>query len=55
MTITPAIARFMRRTCIGRAWLPMVVASGRVLRPYAGIAEMIEHDLNLMAFPQRPS
>ena len=26
-------------------WAPIVVASGRRLRPYAGIAELMEHDL----------
>jgi len=26
-------------------WAPMVVASGRRLRPYAGVAELMEHDL----------
>jgi uncharacterized SAM-binding protein YcdF (DUF218 family) len=26
-------------------WAPRVVASGRILRPYAGVAELIEHDL----------
>ena len=30
---------------------PVVVASGRVLRPYAGIAEMIEHDLESHGVP----
>jgi uncharacterized SAM-binding protein YcdF (DUF218 family) len=40
---------------------PMVVASGRLLRPYAGIAELIERDLQaqgvpanaILRFPQR--
>src|SRR5271163_2982145 len=39
---------------------PVVVASGRRLRPYAGIAELMQHDLiergvpkeNIIAFPQ---
>jgi len=39
---------------------PMVVASGRRLRPYAGIAELMQHDLvergvpreNILVFPQ---
>src|SRR5271155_2461747 len=26
-------------------WAPRIVASGRALRPYAGVAELIEHDL----------
>jgi uncharacterized SAM-binding protein YcdF (DUF218 family) len=26
-------------------WAPIIVASGRRLRPYAGIAELIEHDI----------
>jgi uncharacterized SAM-binding protein YcdF (DUF218 family) len=30
---------------------PIVVASGRSLRPYAGIAEMIEHDLESRGVP----
>ncbi|MBZ5698761.1 MAG: YdcF family protein [Acidobacteriia bacterium] len=30
---------------------PQVVASGRLLRPYAGIAEMIEHDLESHGVP----
>lgn len=42
-------------------WAPRVVASGRNLRPYAGIAELIEHDLiadgvpagTIVRFPQR--
>ena len=30
---------------------PVVVASGRALRPYAGIAEMMEHDLESHGVP----
>ena len=30
---------------------PVVVASGRMLRPYAGIAEMMEHDLESFGVP----
>jgi uncharacterized SAM-binding protein YcdF (DUF218 family) len=30
---------------------PIIVASGRALRPYAGIAEMIEHDLEARGVP----
>ena len=26
-------------------WAPMVAASGRKLRPYAGVAELMQHDL----------
>ena len=26
-------------------WAPLVVASGRKLRPYAGVAELMQHDL----------
>lgn len=42
-------------------WAPRVVASGRMLRPYAGVAELIQHDLvergvpaaAVVRFPQR--
>jgi uncharacterized SAM-binding protein YcdF (DUF218 family) len=33
-------------------WAPRVVASGRVLRPYASIAELEEHDLKDRGVPQ---
>jgi uncharacterized SAM-binding protein YcdF (DUF218 family) len=33
-------------------WAPRVVASGRLLRPYAGIAELEEHDLKDHGVPQ---
>jgi len=33
-------------------WAPMVVASGRLLRPYAGIAELIGRDLETRGVPQ---
>ena len=32
-------------------WAPQVVASGRMLRSYAGIAELIEHDLESRGVP----
>jgi uncharacterized SAM-binding protein YcdF (DUF218 family) len=32
-------------------WAPVVVASGRLLRPYAGIAELIERDLEMRGVP----
>jgi uncharacterized SAM-binding protein YcdF (DUF218 family) len=34
-------------------WAPVVVASGRFLRPYASIAELIEHDLKSDGVPQQ--
>ena len=33
-------------------WAPLVVASGRLLRPYAGIAELMERDLETRGVPQ---
>jgi uncharacterized SAM-binding protein YcdF (DUF218 family) len=33
-------------------WAPRVIASGRLLRPYAGIAELEEHDLESRGVPQ---
>jgi uncharacterized SAM-binding protein YcdF (DUF218 family) len=33
-------------------WAPTVVASGRLLRPYAGIAELIDRDLQARSVPQ---
>jgi len=33
-------------------WAPRVVASGRLLRPYAGIAELEEHDLEARGVPE---
>ena len=44
-----------------QGWAPVVVASGRMLRPYAGIAELETHDLEadgvsqsaILQFPQR--
>ncbi|MGB6432212.1 MAG: YdcF family protein [Candidatus Acidiferrales bacterium] len=33
-------------------WAPVVVASGRMLRPYAGIAELEAHDLEADGVPQ---
>ncbi|HKQ88988.1 MAG TPA: YdcF family protein [Candidatus Acidoferrales bacterium] len=32
-------------------WAPRVIASGRLLRPYAGIAELEEHDLESRGVP----
>ncbi len=32
-------------------WAPQVVASGRMLRPYAGVAELIQHDLEGRGVP----
>lgn len=32
-------------------WAPLVVASGRLLRPYAGIAELMERDLETRGVP----
>jgi uncharacterized SAM-binding protein YcdF (DUF218 family) len=32
-------------------WAPLVVASGRMLRPYAGVAELIAHDLQAKRVP----
>jgi len=32
-------------------WAPQVVASGRMLRPYSGIAELIAHDLESKGVP----
>jgi uncharacterized SAM-binding protein YcdF (DUF218 family) len=32
-------------------WAPEVVASGRMLRPYFGVAELIEHDLESRGVP----
>ena len=33
-------------------WAPRVIASGRLLRPYAGIAELEEHDLKDRGVPE---
>lgn len=33
-------------------WAPRVIASGRLLRPYAGIAELEEHDLESDGVPE---
>lgn len=33
-------------------WAPRIVASGRYLRPYAGIAELMEHDLTDRGVPK---
>jgi uncharacterized SAM-binding protein YcdF (DUF218 family) len=33
-------------------WAPRIVASGRYLRPYAGIAELMEHDLTDRGVPR---
>jgi uncharacterized SAM-binding protein YcdF (DUF218 family) len=33
------------------SWAPLIVASGRLLRPYAGIAELMEHDLEARGVP----
>ena len=33
-------------------WAPRIVASGRYLRPYAGIAELMEHDLTDCGVPK---
>jgi len=33
-------------------WAPHVIASGRLLRPYAGIAELEEHDLETRGVPE---
>ncbi len=33
-------------------WAPRVIASGRYLRPYAGISELEEHDLEARGVPQ---
>lgn len=33
-------------------WAPHVIASGRLLRPYAGIAELEEHDLESRGVPE---
>lgn len=33
-------------------WAPVVVASGRMLRPYASIAELMEHDLKEKGVPE---
>ena len=35
-----------------QGWAPVVVASGRLLRPYAGIAELEAHDLEADGVPQ---
>jgi uncharacterized SAM-binding protein YcdF (DUF218 family) len=35
-----------------QGWAPVVVASGRMLRPYAGIAELEAHDLEADGVPQ---
>jgi uncharacterized SAM-binding protein YcdF (DUF218 family) len=35
-----------------QGWAPTVVASGRMLRPYAGIAELEAHDLEADGVPQ---
>jgi uncharacterized SAM-binding protein YcdF (DUF218 family) len=44
--------RAARATEIFKAgWAPRIVASGRVLRPYAGVAELIEHDLKDRGVP----
>ena len=32
-------------------WAPVVVASGRMLRPFAGVAELIQHDLEGRGVP----
>lgn len=34
-------------------WAPLIVASGRMLRPYAGIAELMEHDLIERGVPKQ--
>jgi uncharacterized SAM-binding protein YcdF (DUF218 family) len=34
-------------------WAPVVVASGRWLRPYASIAELMQHDLELRGVPKK--
>jgi uncharacterized SAM-binding protein YcdF (DUF218 family) len=34
-------------------WAPRVVASGRWLRPYASIAELMQHDLELRGVPKK--
>jgi uncharacterized SAM-binding protein YcdF (DUF218 family) len=36
-----------------QGWAPLVVASGRRLRPYAGIAELMEHDLVERGMPKQ--
>jgi uncharacterized SAM-binding protein YcdF (DUF218 family) len=33
-------------------WAPRVIASGRLLRPYTGISEIEEHDLELRGVPE---
>ena len=33
-------------------WAPLVVASGRKLRPYAGVAELMQHDLTERGVPK---
>jgi len=33
-------------------WAPRVIASGRLLRPYAGIAELEQHDLEARGVPE---
>ncbi len=44
--------RALRAADLYRAgFAPQVVASGRMLRPYAGVAEMIEHDLQAQGVP----
>ena len=34
-------------------WAPLIVASGRQLRPYAGLAEIMEHDLIQRGVPRQ--
>jgi vancomycin permeability regulator SanA len=34
------------------SWAPRIVASGRFLRPYASIAELMQHDLNDRGVPE---
>jgi uncharacterized SAM-binding protein YcdF (DUF218 family) len=36
-----------------QGWAPLIVASGRRLRPYAGIAELMEHDLIERGIPKQ--
>ena len=45
MTISMPIAPPTRPNCFARCGARVVVASGRRLRPNAGISELMEHDL----------
>ena len=43
--LLPATAPAHAADLFRAGWAPVVVASGRMLRPYAGVAELIAHDL----------